>query len=119
LIQETLTQRDIMSVIGEYNPDYLNDNDLIFSLSDQLKLNPDLDEEDVRDIIRELVSPEQRQRAAQSAQRQRDAKTLSNKQRQAMPVQRIREKESSPYDLLKQQLLEKQEETRKTPLSKR
>ena len=119
LIQETLTQRDIMSVIQEYNPAYLNDNTLIFSLSDQLRQNPDLDEEDVRDIIRELVAPAQKARAPQMSDRERDIRALSTKQRQAMPVPRIREQSAEPFDLLKQQLLEKRDEIRKTPLNKR
>jgi hypothetical protein len=119
LIQETLTQRDIMSVIGEYNSDYLNDNNLIFSLSDQLRQNPDLDEEDVRDIIRELIAPAQKARAPQLTDRERDIRTLSTKQRQAMPVSRMREQSAEPFDLLKQQLLEKRDEIRKTPLNKR
>ncbi len=119
LIQETLTQRDIMSVIGEYNPAYLSDNNLIFSLSDQLRQNPDLDEEDIRDIIRELVAPAQKARAPQMSDRERDIRALSTKQRQAMPVSRMREQSAEPFDLLKQQLLEKRDEIRKTPLNKR
>jgi len=120
LIQETLTQRDIMSVIEEINPAHLNDNRLIFSLSDQLRQNPDLDEEDVRDIIRELIAPAQRQRAPQHVdERTRDIRTLSQKQRQAMPVQAMREQGASTYQILEQQLLEKRNEIRKTPLNKR
>jgi hypothetical protein len=119
LIQETLTQRDIMSVIQEINPAHLNDNQLIFSLSDQLRQNPDLDEEDVRDIVRELIAPAQRAYAPRVDQRAQDIRTLSNKQRQAMPVSRMREQNVSPYQLLEQQLLEKRDEIRKTPLYKR
>lgn len=119
LIQETLTQRDIMSVIREINPDHLNDNQLIFSLSDQLRQNPDLDEEDVRDIVRELIAPAQRASAPRVDQRAQDIRTLSSKQRQAMPVSRMREQNVDPYKLLEQQLLEKRDEIRKTPLYKR
>ena len=119
LIQETLTQRDIMSVIREINPEHLNDNQLIFSLSDQLRQNPDLDEEDVRDIIRELIAPAQRASAPRVDQRAQDIRTLSSKQRQAMPVSRMREQNADPYKLLEQQLLEKRDEIRKTPLYKR
>lgn len=119
LIQETLTQRDIMSVIKEVNPAHLNDNNLIFSLSDQLRQNPDLDEEDVRDIVRQLIAPAERVRAPRSPERERDIRTLSTKQRQAMPVQQYREQNASPYDLLKQQILEKKHEINKTPIQMR
>jgi hypothetical protein len=119
LIQETLTQRDIMSVINEINPSHINDNQLIFSLSDQLRQNPDLDEEDVRDIVRELIAPAERIRSPQSNQRDKDARILSNKQRQSSPTRNMREQSSKPYDLLKQQLLEKKQELSKTPLYKR
>lgn len=112
LIQETLTQRDIMSVIKEINPAHLNDNQLIFSLSDQLRQNPDLDEEDVRDILRELISSNK----SKSSQKERDIQTLSSKQRQATPVQQFREQSADPYELLKQKLLEKKDEFKRTPL---
>lgn len=69
LIQETLTQRDIMSVIRDINPSHVNDNELIFSLSDQLKQNPDLDEEDVRDIVRELIAREKELNNVQPSKR--------------------------------------------------
>lgn len=116
LIQETLTQRDIMSMILEINPSHLNDNQLIFSISDQLKQNPDFDEEDVRDILRELIQPAQRQ---VESQKDRDIRTLSSKARQATPVSRIRDQGSDDFSLLKAQLMEKQDELRKTPLYKR
>lgn len=115
LIQETLTQRDIMSVIQEINPSYLNNNELIFTLSDQLRLNPDLDEQDVRDIVRDIIGG----KSEAASQRNKDIKTLSTKQRQSMPVERIRERNSDPYQLLHQQLMEKREEIKKTPLNKR
>ena len=123
LIQETLTQRDIMSLIKEINSDYLNDNELIFSLSDQLRQNPDLDEEDVRDIISELIMPMEREERAvapvRDEQRERDVRTLSQKARQNNSVEHMRNRNLSPFDLLKQQLLERKDEISKTPLSKR
>lgn len=119
LIQETLTQRDIMSVIQEINPSHINDNQLIFTLSDQLRQNPDLDEEDVRDIVRELIAPAEKIRSPRSNEREKDIRTLSTKQRQAAPVQRMREQNAEPFDLLKQQLLERKNEFSKTPLYKR
>lgn len=121
LIQETLTQRDIMSVIQEINPAYLNDNGLIFSLSDQLRQNPDLDEEDVRDIVGQIIGPSQRAQPRQPIQsdRQRDIQTLSRKARQATPVREMRNQNATPYELLSQQLLERKQELSKTPLYKR
>ena len=124
LIQETLTQRDIMSVIREINPDYLGDTDLIFSLSDQLKQNPDLDEDDVRDIVQSIIgqAPVVQREPVQyreTEERRKDIRTLSQKARQATPVSSLRAQNTSPFDLLKEQLLEKQNELRKTPLYKR
>ena len=121
LIQETLTQRDIMTVISEINPSYLKDNGLIFSLSDQLRQNPDLDEEDVRDIVRQIIGTEERvqRRAPVQSDRQRDMQTLSNKARQGNSVSNMRNQSASPYELLTQQLLERKQEISKTPLYKR
>lgn len=121
LIQETLTQRDIMSVIQEINPNHMNDNGLIFTLSDQLRQNPDLDEEDVRDIIRELIGREERVpvRTPVQTDRERDIRTLSNKARQNNSVPNIRSQNLSPYELLTQQLMERKQEISKTPLYKR
>lgn len=113
LIQETLTQRDIMTLIKEINPDHIRDNELIFSLSDQLKANPDLDEEDVRDILNQLIGK------PSSPQRERDVRTLSQKARQGTPTSSLRTQNAEPFDLLKQQLLERKQEISKTPLYKR
>jgi hypothetical protein len=121
LIQETLTQKDIMSVIKEINPAHVHDNQLIFSLSDQLRQNPDLDEEDVRDIVRELIGTSQRDalQNKQRSDRQSDIRTLSNKARQGTPISSLRTQNASTYDLLAQQLLERKKEFVKTPLSMR
>ena len=121
LIQETLTQRDIMSVIQDINPAHLNDNALIFSLSDQLRQNPDLDEEDVRDIVSQLIGRQERveRRAPVQSDRQRDIQTLSSKARQGSSVHNLRNQSATPYELLTQQLLERKQEISKTPLYKR
>ena len=120
LIQETLTQRDIMSVIQDINPQYLHNTDLIFSLSDQIKQNPDLDEEDIRDIIREIIgTPEKVHVTSAPTQRERDVKTLSAKARQGNHMSNLRTQNATPYELLTQQLLERKEEISKTPLYKR
>jgi hypothetical protein len=119
LIIETLTQKDIMSVIKEVNPAHLHDNTLIFSLSDQLRQNPDLDEEDVRDIIRELIGKQERAQVSAPSQRQQDIRTLSNKARQGTSQESLRTQKASTYDLLAQQLLDRKKEFSKTPLSMR
>lgn len=100
LVRETLTQRDIIKVIQDINPAYARDNALIFSISDQLKQNPDLDEEDVRDIISQVIGPSERERAS---------RTLSQKQRGAVPVSHLRAQGANDFELLKMQLLERKE----------
>jgi len=119
LIQETLTQRDLISVINETNPAYVNDNQLIFTLSDQIRQNPDLDEEDIREILRDLIGNKAPSRPSQSSERERDVRTLSSKARQGTSTQSLRTQNISPYQSLEQQLMERREELRKTPLSKR
>lgn len=120
LIQETLTQRDIMSVIQEINPNYLDDNELIFSLSDQLRQNPDLDEDDVRDIVRDIIGPSRKAPSkAPISDRERDVRILSNKARQSTHQSSLRTQNADPYDLLKEQLIERKQEISKTPLYKR
>ena len=113
LIEETLTQRDIMTLIREINPSHVKDNDLIFSLSDQIRQNPDFDENDVRDILNDLIGK------PSSSQRDRDVRTLSQKARQGTPTSSLRTQNADPFDLLKQQLLERKQEISKTPLYKR
>lgn len=122
LIQETLTQRDIMSVIEEINPAYLNDTNLIFSLSDQIRQNPDLDETDIREIIGQIIAPQERvqpSRAPIQTDRDRDMQVLSRKARQGNAVRDLKTQNASPYELLTQQLLERKQEISKTPLYKR
>lgn len=121
LIQETLTQRDIMSVIQDINPAHLNNNQLIFSLSDQLRQNPDFDEEDVRDIVQQIIGEDRpvQRRAPIQSDRQRDIQTLSRKARQGTSSASLRTQGASAYDLLTQQLLERKSEISKTPLYKR
>jgi hypothetical protein len=105
LIQETLIQKDIINVINDINPSYANDQGLVFTLSDQIRLNPDLNEEDVRDILSQIIKP---------STKQKDIRTLSNKQRQAMGTQ-FKEQDASPYELLKAQILDKKSEFSRTP----
>ena len=122
LIQETLIQRDIMSVIREINSDELNNNELIFSISDQIRQNPDLDEEDVREIVQALISPSEREvERPRPVDREREhaQRTLSSKARQGNPVSNQRSKPYDPYDDLKDQLEKNKEKIRKTPLYQR
>lgn len=104
LIEETLVQRDIITVIEQINPEYANDNRIIFALSDQLKRNPDLDEEDVRDILRELIPANERTKVI---------KTLSQKQRSSIPSNQLKNQGAEDFDILKAQLLEKKEHEKK------
>lgn len=104
LIEETMLQRDIIRVIEQVNPSYAQDNKIIFALSDQLRRNPDLDEEDVRDIIRELIPVSDRKRAIQS---------LSQKQRESTPISQLKAQGADDFDILKSQLLEKKEQEKK------
>ncbi len=119
LIQETLTQRDIVSVIRDVNSEYVHNNDFIFSLSDQLRQNPDLDEEDVRNIVSDLIGSSRPRVSSDQSQRQKDIRTLSRKAREATPDRSLRTQNVSPFDLLKDQLLERKKEMDKTPLYKR
>lgn len=118
LIQETLTQRDILTVIREINPQHVNDNQLIFSLSDQLRQNPDLDENDVRDIVQQLIGAKEVVKSP-SSDRQKDIRTLSNKARQGTPESSIRTQNATPYEILTQKLLEQKKNFSKTPITLR
>jgi plasmid stabilization system protein ParE len=115
LVQETLTQRDIISVINEINPEYAHDNNLVFNLSDQLRLNPDLDEEDVRDIVRSIIG---NKAPVASTKKDRDIRALSSRQRNGMGSQ-YREQNSSDYDVLMQQLVETKDKYSRTPITMR
>lgn len=118
LIQETLTQRDIVTVIQEINPSYTNDTKLIFALSDQIRQNPDLEESDIRDIITDLIGSPKKGTSSVS-KRDKDIQTLSEKQRQSVGVNEYREQNASAFDLLKQQLLENKDKFKKTPIQMR
>lgn len=114
LIQETLTQRDIMSLIQEINPQHVNDQNLIFSLSDQLRQHPDLDEEDVRDILSQLIVPGETVGKPVDKQRQRDAQILSDKVRQSMPTSSLRQQNATDFQILSQRLIERNKDPKKT-----
>lgn len=118
LIVETLTQKDILTVIKEINPSHMNDEQLIFALSDQLRQNPDLDEEDVRDILREVIGTNERVKTknAPISERDRDIRTLSNKARQGNSVSTMKSQNMTPYQLLAQQLVESKKTNSRTPL---
>jgi hypothetical protein len=117
LIIETATQRDIMTVIREINPEHVNDQDLIFALSDQLKQNPDLDEEDVRDILGELIAPSKKRRTEEpSEERVQASRVLSRKARESAPVEHLKNQNLSTYDTLALQLKDHHEKNKRTPL---
>ena len=116
LIQETLVQRDIISVIDKINPAYSNDTNLIFSLSDQIRLNPDLDEDDIMDIIRDVVPSRKVKVDTRNKEREEASRTLSKKVRQSTPMEHLRVQDSDDFDVLKQHLMERQESTKRTPI---
>jgi hypothetical protein len=97
LIKETLTQKDIIHLLNDESPEYSTDNDLIFSLSDQLRQNPDLDEEDIRDIIRSVTKGNDRHIAKS---------VLSQKQRSSPAVDQLKAQGATDFDILKEQLVE-------------
>lgn len=121
LIQEILIQKDIRGLIEQINPEYLNDSDLIFSLSDQIRANPDFDEEDVRDIIGSLIGHEERVEVKQRVQseREKDIQTLSRRVRESTPEMSLKAQNASAYDILAEQLKEKNKVVQKIPLWKR
>lgn len=119
LIQETLTQRDLISVIDEVNPAFSRDNELIFALSDQIRQNPDLTEQDVREIVSEILPSEKKKQPVRDTEREKASKTLSQKQREGLSVEHLKAQGATDFDLLKAQILEKQDELKKTPIYKR
>lgn len=95
LIEETFLQVDIAELISEVDPNMANDNELIFAIRDQVIQNPDFDDDDVRDIIKEVLGP---------ARRKRVAKTLSQKQRASGSLEEQQTEGGSNFDLLKAEL---------------
>lgn len=128
LIIETLNQADIVSVIEDINPKYATDNELIFSLSNQIRENPDFDEEDVREIVREIIGsnvrnsnkpPVDKAVLDQDIRKQKDVKTLSDKLRQGTPKAQLSVQGTEPFDVLMNQLLESKKTHSKTPVTMR
>ena len=103
LIQETMLQADIADVIESVNPAYARNNELIFAIRDQVVANPDLDEEDVREIVREVLGQSKRAEAQRS---------LSYKQRNSAPIESLKSQGASDFEILKQQLQQRNQEKR-------
>jgi hypothetical protein len=106
LIEETIAQRDIMRTIEKIDPSYTDDDDLIFAISDQLKQNPDLEEEDLEEIVREVLGTPRKQ----DIQRIEASKKLSEKQRVSVPRNQLRAQGSSDFHLLAAELQRKKQE---------
>ena len=104
LIRETLTQRDIITVISEIDPAYAGDNDLIFSISDQIKKNPELEEDDIREIIKEILMPMEKEKASQ---------VLSHKTRGSSSFSQQKYNDMSDFEVMKIKLQELQEAQKK------
>lgn len=103
VIEEALLQADISDLVGEFDPDYSSDNELIFAIRDQVVQNPDFDAEDVRDLIQGVLGPAKKQKAA---------KVLSERQRTQDSVENQKRQGASDYELLKEQLEERRNEQR-------
>ncbi len=105
LIAETLTQKAIVTAFYEINPQFKPDNELIFSISDQLRLNPDLDEQDLMDIVKDVIgqpvapAPTPKVREAQVK--------LSRKQLSQTTPANLKTQGASDLEILTSQLLEK------------
>jgi hypothetical protein len=111
LVEETVAQRDIIRAIEQIDPAYANDNDLIFAISDQLKQNPDLEDEDLEEIVREVLGTPKRQEAPrQDVQRAEATRKLSEKQRATVPRNQLRAQGSSDFHLLAAELQRKKQE---------
>lgn len=114
LVEETVRQRDIISLIEEINPAHVRDSNLVFLISDQIRQNPDLaNEEDVRDILMELIGKKE---DPKPKTKEDHIRILSEKARQAAPESSIRTQGASDFDLLAQQLMEKKKDFQKTPV---
>lgn len=125
LIEETLLQKDIVAVIKEVSPSHMNDTDLIFYLSDQIKQNPDWDEDDVKDILRETFGTSNTRQPARSQNdyqrdyqndREKEIRALSSKARQSSTSSGLKDASVSSYEALEAQLKEYKKNNAKTPL---
>ena len=103
LMEETLLQRDIIKLIKKVNPSQVSNDELIFTLSDQIRANPDFDEQDVTEILKELLQPYERREAS---------KRLSEKQRDGSTIESLQARGASDYEILKAKLQEKKKGVR-------
>ena len=97
LMDETLLQRDIIRLINKISPSQSQNDSLIFAISDQIKANPDFSEEDVAEILREVLKPQQKLEAS---------KRLSQKQRDSVSVESMKLQGASDFDILVAKLQE-------------
>lgn len=108
LIAETLTQKAIVSAFREIDPKFKADNELIFTISDQLRQNSDLDEDDLRDIIRDVIGQHVKQEEPVENKKLKEAQAaLSQRQRAQTPRGQLLNQGASDYDLLVSQLMER------------
>lgn len=110
LVEETIAQRDIIRAIDKIDPSYAGDNDLIFAISDQLKQNPDLEEDDLDEIVREVLGTPKRQ----EVQKMEASRKLSEKQRATVPRSQLRAQGSSDFHLLAAELQRKKQDEQQT-----
>ena len=113
LIEETMAQRDIISAIKKIDSRYASDNTLIFAISNQLKQNPDLDEDDLEDIVRDVLGDKRAPSVEEPRGWEDERRVLSEKQRSAMPRQKLSQQGSSDFHLLSEALKTKKDEDQK------
>ena len=104
LIEETFIQADIADLIAEFDPARASDNELIFALRDQYVQNPEYDEDDMRDLVKQVIGPAKKERAARN---------LSSKQRASTSVEEQNIKGLSDMEILSKRLVERKNKEKK------
>lgn len=114
LVEETMAQTAILNAIEKIDRTHLRNDELVYAISDQLKQNPDLDENDLEEIVREVLGAPVRQQAAKQetvpAKRMEAIRTLSEKQRATIPREQLRAQGSSDFHLLAAELKKRNED---------
>lgn len=108
LIAESLTQAAIKKAFVEVDPSFALDDETVFAISEQLKNNPDFDEEDLNDIVKEIVGF---QEAPKEDPKLKEAQiALSKRHRAQTPKSQVPYSGASDYDILMHQLMEQKKQ---------
>lgn len=115
LVEETVAQTAILNLIEKIDKSQLHNNELVYAISDQLKQNPDLDEEDLEEIVREVLGssakPVMVAKPTSIPPKKMEAiRTLSEKQRATVPREQLRAQGSTDFHLLAAELKKRNEE---------